>query len=248
MIELKTPVEIEQMRLAAQIAAKTLDLMEENIRPGITTEELNDMADGYIRSRGAIPAFLGYQSFPKSICVSIDEEVVHGIPSPTRKLREGQIVSIDVGTLIDGFYGDAARTFAVGKVSDRAACLMEVTRRALEKGISEARVGNRLGDISYAVQKTAEGAGMNVVRDLVGHGIGRKMHEEPQIPNYGKPHTGLLLKAGMVFAIEPMVNAGGYKVKTKPDRWTIVTEDGSLSAHFEHDVAITENGPEVLSS
>ncbi len=248
MIELKTESEIGTMRLAARIAARTLDLMEENIRPGINTEELNDIADEYIRAQGAIPAFLGYQSFPKSICVSIDDEVVHGIPTSKRKLREGQIVSIDVGTLINGFYGDAAKTFAVGEISDDAAYLLEVTERALENAILQARVGNRLGDISYAVQKTAEDAGMSVVRDLVGHGIGRRMHEEPQIPNYGHPRTGVLLKAGMVFAIEPMVNSGGYKVRTKPDRWTIVTEDGSLSAHFEHDVAVTENGPEVLSS
>jgi methionyl aminopeptidase len=248
MIELKTDSEIEKMRSAAQIVARTLDLMEEKIEPGISTEELNEIADRYIRSQGAEPAFLGYQGFPKSICVSIDEEVVHGIPVKTRKLKAGQIVSVDVGTLVDGFNGDAARTFAVAEVSDEARRLMEVTRKALENGISQARVGNRLGDISHAVQKTVEDAGFSVVRDLVGHGIGRRMHEEPQIPNYGDPDTGVQLKAGMVFAIEPMVNIGGYKVKTRPDKWTIATEDGSLSAHFEHDVAITENGPEILSS
>ncbi|MCK4657120.1 MAG: type I methionyl aminopeptidase [candidate division Zixibacteria bacterium] len=248
MIELKTDSEIEKMRSAAQIVARTLDLMEEKIEPGISTEELNEIADRYIRSQGAEPAFLGYQGFPKSICVSIDEEVVHGIPVKTRKLKAGQIVSVDVGTLVDGFNGDAARTFAVAEVSDEARRLMEVTRKALENGISQARVGNRLGDISHAVQKTVEDAGFSVVRDLVGHGIGRRMHEEPQIPNYGDPGTGVQLKAGMVFAIEPMVNTGGYKVKTRPDKWTIATEDGSLSAHFEHDVAITENGPEILSS
>jgi methionyl aminopeptidase len=248
MIELKTDSEIEKMRSAAQIVARTLDLMEEKIEPGISTEELNEIADRYIRSQGAEPAFLGYQGFPKSICVSIDEEVVHGIPVKTRKLKAGQIVSVDVGTLVDGFNGDAARTFAVAEVSDEARRLMEVTRKALENGISQARVGNRLGDISHAVQKTVEDAGFSVVRDLVGHGIGRRMHEEPQIPNYGDPGTGVQLKAGMVFAIEPMVNTGGYKVKTRPDKWTIATEDGSLSAHFEHDVAITENGPDILSS
>lgn len=248
MIELKTDREIEKMRSAAQIAARTLDLMEENIKPGISTGELNEIADRYIRSQGAEPAFLGYHDFPKSICISIDEEVVHGIPVKTRELKAGQIVSVDIGTLVDGFNGDAARTFAVAEVSDEARRLLEVTKKALENGISQARVGNRLGDISHAVQKTVEDAGFSVVRDLVGHGIGRKMHEEPQIPNYGDSGTGVQLKAGMVFAIEPMVNTGGYKVKTRPDKWTIATEDGSLSAHFEHDVAITENGPDILSS
>ena len=248
MIELKTDKEIEKMRSAAQIVARTLDLMEEKIEPGISTEELNEIADRYIRSQGAEPTFLGYHNYPKSICVSIDEEVVHGIPVKTRKLKAGQIVSVDIGTLVDGFNGDAARTFAVGEISDEARRLLDVTRKALEDGISQARVGKWLGDISHAVQKTAEEAGFSVVRDLVGHGIGRKMHEEPQIPNYGVPGTGIQLKAGMVFAIEPMVNIGGYRVKTRPDRWTIATEDGSLSAHFEHDVAITENGPDILSS
>jgi methionyl aminopeptidase len=248
MIELKTDSEIEKMRSAAQIAARTLDLMEENIKPGISTGELNEIADRYIRSQGAEPAFLGYNDYPKSICVSIDEEVVHGIPVKTRKLKAGQIVSVDIGTLVDGFNGDAARTFAVAEVSDEARRLLQVTRKALENGILQARVGNRLGDISHAVQKTVEDAGFSVVRDLVGHGIGRKMHEEPQIPNYGVPGSGVLLKAGMVLAIEPMVNTGGYKVKTRPDKWTIATEDGSLSAHFEHDVAITKNGPDILSS
>lgn len=248
MIELKTDREIEKMRSAAQIAARTLDLMEENIKPGISTGELNEIADRYIRSQGAEPAFLGYHDFPKSICISIDEEVVHGIPVKTRELKAGQIVSVDIGTLVDGFNGDAARTFAVAEVSDEARRLLEVTKKALENGISQARVGNRLGDISHAVQKTVEDAGFSVVRDLVGHGIGRKMHEEPQIPNYGDSGTGVQLKAGMVLAIEPMVNTGGYKVKTRPDKWTIATEDGSLSAHFEHDVAITENGPDILSS
>lgn len=248
MIELKTDREIEKMRSAAQIAARTLDLMEENIKPGISTGELNEIADRYIRSQGAEPAFLGYHDFPKSICISIDEEVVHGIPVKTRELKAGQIVSVDIGTLVDGFNGDAARTFAVAEVSDEARRLLEVTKKALKNGISQARVGNRLGDISHAVQKTVEDAGFSVVRDLVGHGIGRKMHEEPQIPNYGDSGTGVQLKAGMVLAIEPMVNTGGYKVKTRPDKWTIATEDGSLSAHFEHDVAITENGPDILSS
>lgn len=247
MIELKTENEIEKMRVAAQIVARTLDLIGEQIRPGITTGELNEIADGFIRSRGAMPAFLGYQNYPKSICVSIDDEVVHGIPSSNRFIRDGQIVSVDVGSLIDGYNGDSARTFAIGDIPEEARRLLEVTKKSLWNGIAQARAGNRLGDISHAVQETAETAGFSVVRDLVGHGIGRAMHEEPQIPNYGSPGTGVPLKVGMVLAIEPMVNAGGYQVRTKTDKWTIVTADGSLSAHFEHTIAITDGGPEVLT-
>ncbi|MFH1892023.1 MAG: type I methionyl aminopeptidase [Candidatus Zixiibacteriota bacterium] len=247
MIELKTEAEIEKMRVAAQIVARALDLIGEQIRPGITTGELDEIADGFIRSKGAVPAFLGYQDYPKSICVSIDDEVVHGIPSRKRVIREGQIVSVDVGSLIDGFNGDSARTFAVGDIPEESRRLLDVTAQSLRDGIAKARAGNRLGDISNAVQVRAEGAGFSVVRDLVGHGIGRAMHEEPQIPNYGSPGTGVLLKAGMVLAIEPMVNAGGYNVKTKPDGWTIVTADGSLSAHFEHTISVTEAEPEVLT-
>ncbi|MBU1318047.1 MAG: type I methionyl aminopeptidase [candidate division Zixibacteria bacterium] len=247
MIELKTEAEIEKMRVAAQIVARALDLIGEQIRPGITTGELDEIADGFIRSKGAVPAFLGYQDYPKSICVSIDDEVVHGIPSRKRVIRKGQIVSVDIGSLIDGFNGDSARTFAVGDIPEESRRLLDVTSQSLRDGIAKARAGNRLGDISNAVQVRAEGAGFSVVRDLVGHGIGRAMHEEPQIPNYGSPGTGVLLKAGMVLAIEPMVNAGGYNVKTKPDGWTIVTADGSLSAHFEHTIAVTEAEPEVLT-
>jgi len=247
MIELKTEREIEKMRVAAQIVARALDLIGEQIRPGITTGELDEIADGFIRSKGAVPAFLGYQDYPKSICVSIDEEVVHGIPTQKRVIREGQIVSVDIGSLIDGFNGDSARTFAVGDIPEESRKLLDVTAQSLRDGIAKARAGNRLGDISNAVQVRAEGAGFSVVRDLVGHGIGRAMHEEPQIPNYGSPGTGVLLKAGMVLAIEPMVNVGGYNVKTKPDGWTIVTADGSLSAHFEHTIAVTEAEPEVLT-
>ena len=247
MIELKTKEEIERMRVAGEIVARTLDLIGEEIRPGISTAELNEIAECYIRSRGAEPAFLGYNDYPKAICVSIDDEVVHGIPSKDRKVREGQIVSVDIGSFIDGFNGDSARTYAIGEIDDEARKLLEVTKQALEKGISKARNGNRLGDISYAIQSTAEKAGFSVVRDLVGHGIGRKMHEDPQVPNYGVPGQGVLLKTGMVIAIEPMVNAGGFEVKTRPDKWTVVTADGSLSAHFEHTVAITDNGPRILS-
>jgi len=247
MIELKTESEIGKMRVAADIVARTLDLIGEQLKPGITTGELDEIAESFIRSRGAVPAFLGYQNYPKSICVSIDDEVVHGIPSPNRVIREGQIVSVDVGSLIDGFNGDSARTFAIGDIPAETQRLLEVTEQSLQDGIAQAQAGNRLGDISHAVQETAEAAGFSVVRDLVGHGIGRAMHEEPQVPNYGSPGTGVLLKVGMVLAIEPMVNAGGYQVRTKPDKWTIVTADGSLSAHFEHTIAITEGGPEVLT-
>ena len=247
MIELKTKDEIEKMRKAAQIVASTLDLMGETLRPGITTGRLNEIAEEFIRSQGAEPAFLGYQNYPKSICVSIDDEVVHGIPSPDRRIQEGQVVSIDVGSLIDGYNGDSARTFIVGEVPDETLRLVAVTKKALENGILQAKAGNRLGDISSAIQETAEKAGFSVVRDLVGHGIGRKMHEEPQIPNYGVAKTGIKLKTGMVLAIEPMINTGGFEVKVKPDRWTIVTADGSLSAHFEHTIAITENGTEILT-
>ncbi len=247
MIELKTNEEIERMRVAGNIVARTLDLIGEEIRPGITTEELDEIAERYIRSQGAEPAFLGYHGYPKSICVSIDDEVVHGIPSKERKIRKGQIVSVDVGSFIDGFNGDSARTYAIGEIDSEARKLLEVTKTALEKGISKALNGNRLGDISSAIQKTAEEAGFSVVKDLVGHGIGRKMHEDPQVPNYGVAGHGVLLKTGMVIAIEPMVNAGGFEVRTKPDNWTVVTADGSRSAHFEHTVAITDNGPRIMS-
>jgi methionyl aminopeptidase len=247
MIELKTDDEIERIRVAAQIVARTLDLIGESIRPGISTEELDQIAEDYIRSQGAVPAFLGYNNYPKSICVSIDEEVVHGIPTKERKIREGHLVSVDIGSFIDGFYGDSARTFAIGEVDNNRLRLLEITETALAEGISKARDGNRLGDISSAVQTTAESAGFSVVRELVGHGIGRRMHEEPQVPNYGNPGTGVNLKTGMVLAVEPMVNMGGYEVVTKPDRWTVVTADGSLSAHFEHTIAITANGPDILS-
>jgi len=247
MIELKTESEIEKMRVANRIVSRTLDLVGENLKPGITTEELDRLASDFIRSNGAEPAFLGYHNYPKSICVSIDDEVVHGIPSPDRVICEGQLVSVDIGSYIGGFNGDSARSFFIGTASTETQKLLDTTKKALENGIDRARVGNRLGDISHAVQETAENAGFSVVRDLVGHGIGRQMHEEPQVPNYGKTGTGIELKAGMTIAIEPMVNAGDWRVRTKPDRWTIVTADGSLSAHFEHTIVITENGPVILS-
>jgi methionyl aminopeptidase len=250
MPELKTDREIEIMREAGRIVAEVLDLMGKKIAPGVTTAELDRAAEEYIRSRGAEPAFKGYRMggnvFPASICASIDDVVVHGIPSE-RKLQEGEIIAIDVGTFKDGYYGDGARTFAVGAIDEAKQKLMDVTVKALQAGIDQAVSGNHLGDISAAVQKTVEQNGFSVVRDMVGHGIGRRMHEEPQVHNFGTPGTGPVLKSGLVLAIEPMVNAGGYKINFKPDGWTTVTADGSPSAHFEHTVAITENGPDILT-
>lgn len=250
MIELKSDREIEIMREAGRIVAEVHQLMEDNVAPGITTAELDTIAEDHIRSRGAEPAFKGYRVggnvFPASICASIDEVVVHGIPSE-RKLCEGDIISIDVGTLKDGYYGDGARTFAVGQIDETKRKLMDVTLEALEAGIKEAGNGKRLGDISAAVQAVVEQNGFSVVRDMVGHGIGRKMHEDPQVYNFGTPGTGPILKKGLVLAIEPMVNVGDFKISFKPDGWTTVTVDGLPSAHFEHTVAITENGPDILT-
>lgn len=243
---MKTAEEIEIMRRAGQVVGRTLDMVGETIREGMSTADLNEVIDEYLRDQGAIPAFKGYGGFPASACISIDEEVVHGIPGE-RVIRDGDIVSVDVGSIVDGFYGDSARTFAVGAVSEEKQALMENTRQCLQAGIDKARSGNRLGEISAAVQATAEAAGYGVVRALVGHGIGRKMHEDPQIPNFGSPEAGPVLKTGMVLAIEPMINLGTWEVYTKSDGWTYVTADGKPSAHFEHTVAITDNGPRVLT-
>jgi len=246
MIHIKTKKQIETMRKANRIVARTLEILRENIRPGITTLELDQIAEREIRSNGAVPAFLGYRGYPASLCASINEEVVHGIPG-SRVIKTGDVVSMDLGTFYEGFCGDSARTVAVGEVPERTQQLMTVTKEALEHGIEAMRVGNRLYDISAAIQRHVEANGFSVVRQFVGHGIGREMHEDPQIPNYGKPGTGVRLKAGMVFAIEPMVNMGGWEVKVLDDDWTVVTLDGSLSAHFEHSVAITSDGPDILS-
>lgn len=248
---MKSEREIEIMREAGRVVAEVLDIMQEHVAPGITTGELDTLAEEHIRRRDGSPAFKGYRmgpgrAFPASICASIDDVVVHGIPG-SRKLLEGEIISIDVGVLKDGYYGDAARTYAVGEVDETKQKLMQVTREALEAGIDKARVGNRLGDISSAVQKVVEQNGFAVVREMVGHGIGRKMHEDPQVQNFGTPGTGPELKSGLVLAIEPMVNAGGYRISFKADGWTTVTADGSPSAHFEHSVAITDNGPYILT-
>ncbi|EKP94869.1 type I methionyl aminopeptidase [Thermaerobacter subterraneus] len=247
MIELKSEREIRYMREAGRIVAAVLRELAAALRPGITTAELDRLAERLIREAGAEPAFKGYQGFPASICTSINDEVVHGIPSPHRVIREGDLVSIDVGARYHGYYGDSAATFAVGEASPEARRLLEVTRESLARGIAAARAGNRLGDIGYAVQEYVEAAGFSVVRDYAGHGIGRAMHEDPQVPNYGQPGTGLRLRPGLVIAIEPMVNAGGHAVRTDPDGWTVRTADGSLSAHFEHTVLITAGGPEVLT-
>jgi methionyl aminopeptidase len=224
----------------------TLAVLARQVRPGITTLELDRLAESTIRAQGATPSFKGYRGFPASVCVSVNEEVVHGIPGK-RVLHEGEIVSLDVGAIFEGMQGDAALTVPVGQVSARMHTLMRVTRMALAAGIQEARVGNRLGDISAAIQKVAEGAGFSVVREYGGHGVGRSMHEDPHIPNWGQAGAGILLRAGMTLALEPMVNAGKYQVRVKSDNWTVVTVDGQPSAHFEHTVAITEGEPEILT-
>lgn len=237
---------IEGIRAAAQVVARALRELGRAVRPGLTTAELDRLAETVIRDCGARPAFKGYRGFPASICPSINEEVVHGMPGE-RALKDGDIIGIDVGAELNGWYGDAAKTFAVGAVSDEASRLMRVTEESLMLGIAQARAGNRVGDISHAVQSYVEENGFSVVRDLVGHGIGREMHEEPAIPNYGPPGKGPRLVVGHVLAIEPMVNAGGHAVITRPDGWTVATKDGLLSAHFEHTVAVGPEGPEILS-
>lgn len=247
MIILKTPAEIEIMAQASRVVAEVLQVVERAVSPGISTEELDQIAEKEIRARGAVPAFKGYRNYPKTLCVSVNEQVVHGIPSK-RKLKEGDIVGLDLGAIVGGFYGDSAVTVAVGRVSEDALRLIKVTERALYLGIEQAVVGNRISDISHAVQRYVESAGYSVVTEFVGHGIGRQLHEEPQVPNYGKPGQGPRLQSGMVLAIEPMVNMGGSAVRVLDDRWTAVTVDGSLSAHFEHTIAVQPNGPAKILS
>ncbi len=242
MIILKTPDEIEVMARASKLVAETLRALKREVRPGVTTEDLDRIAEDFIRSRGGIPAFKGYRSYPKTLCASVNEQVVHGIPSK-RVLKEGDIIGLDLGAIVDGFYGDAAVTVPVGAIHPRVTELLQVTEEALYKGIEQAVVGNRLSDISHAVQRHAEAAGFSVVTDFVGHGIGRQLHEEPQVPNYGKPGQGPRLQVGMVLAIEPMINVGNSGVRILDDQWTAVTKDGSLSAHFEHTIAIQASGP-----
>jgi methionyl aminopeptidase len=246
MVYLRDRDEIEAIRAAARIVARTIRMLRREVRPGVTTAELDRLAESFIRDHGARPAFKGYRGFPASICPAVNDEVVHGIPGE-RRLAEGDIVGLDVGVEKDGFYGDAAVTVPVGEVNEQAKRLLEVSRESLARGIEQARAGKRVGDISHAIQSYVESQGFSVVRSLVGHGIGREMHEEPQVPNYGLPERGPRLMAGQVLAIEPMVNVGGPEVVTRPDGWTVVTRDGSLSAHFEHTVAVGAKGPEILS-
>ncbi len=246
MIHIRTADEIEKIRRAAQVVARTLAMLREMVEPGITTGDLDVAAARYIRSQGAIPTFIGYRGYRHALCTSVNEEVVHGIPGP-RVLQQGDIVGIDCGATLDGYVGDSAISCAVAETDAESERLMRVTRESLERGVAAAVPGNRIGDISHAVQSHCEAHGFGVVRALVGHGIGREMHEEPAVPNYGHPGTGPKLVAGMVLAIEPMVTIGTWDVVTLDDGWTVVTNDGKRSAHFEHTVAITAHGPEVLS-
>jgi methionyl aminopeptidase len=251
----KSPEDLDRMRRAGRIVAGTIDRVLEAVRPEVSTAELDAVAEAYIRDQGATPSFKGYGGnggrvpFPASICTSINEEIVHGIPSRERTVAEGDLLKLDFGAIWEGFHGDSAVTVIVGDPpSDEADKLVRVTQEALEAGIEQIRPGGRLSDIGAAVEQVARGAGFEVVREYVGHGIGRSLHEEPQIPNYGRPGRGPLLKPGLVVAVEPMVNEGGWETAVLPDGWTVVTEDGSLSAHFEHTIAVTEDGHEVLTA
>ncbi|MEK6265776.1 MAG: type I methionyl aminopeptidase [Clostridium sp.] len=246
MINIKSDMEIQYMRDAGKVVSGVLALIEQVVKPGITTEDLDKLAEEFIVKQGAKPSFKGYCGFPASICTSVNNEVVHGIPT-NRSLLEGDIISIDCGAVLNGYHGDAARTFPVGKVSDEAARLIEVTKNSFFKGFEKAVIGNRLSDISAAIQCYAEGHGYSVVRDFVGHGIGTSMHEDPEVPNYGAPSKGPKLVHGMVLAIEPMINMGKHYVKVESNKWTVVTRDGSLSAHYENTVAILKQGPEILT-
>jgi methionyl aminopeptidase len=250
MITLKSPREIETMAAAGRIVAETLSLMARAAKPGVSTKQLDRQAEEFIRSHpGALPSFKGLYDFPATLCTSINHEVVHGIPSAKRVLKDGDLISVDVGVQLEGLHADSAATFPVGEVSPEARHLLAVTQEALAAGIAQAKAGNHVGDIGHAVQEVAEAAGYSVVREMVGHGIGAAFHEEPQVPNFGKPKRGPRLVAGMTIAIEPMVNVGGAEIRTLADKWTVVTADGSLSAHFEHTVAIGENGeaPRILT-
>lgn len=247
MIILKTPDEIAVMAKASRVVAEALLVLKDAVKPGVTTDELDKLAESEIRARGAMPAFKGYRNYPKTLCASVNEQVVHGIPSK-RVLKEGDIIGLDLGAIVGGFYGDSAVTVGVGRIDEKTATLVRVTEESLSLAIEQAQVGNRLSDISHAVQRHVEAAGYSVVTEFVGHGIGRQLHEEPQVPNYGKPGQGPRLQSGMVLAIEPMVNMGGSAVRVLDDRWTAVTVDGSLSAHFEHTIAIQPSGPAIVLS
>lgn len=246
MVRIRTQREIDLIATSCQIVADTLDMLTEHVKPGASIIDLDEMAETFIRNQGGRPAFKGYMGFPATLCVSVDDEVVHGVPND-RVLKEGQIVGIDCGAEKDGYYGDHARTFAIGKVSDDKQKLMDTTRESLMRGIAVAKPGNYVSDIGHAIQSYVEKFGYSVVRELVGHGIGSELHEEPQVPNYGQPKQGYKLREGMCIAIEPMINMGVKEVKTDSDGWTIRTADGEASAHFEHTIAITAEGPEILS-
>ena len=248
MISLKNSKELALMREACVVSAKALKLVGQAVEPGITTAELDRIAEKYILSCGAKPNFKGYGGFPATACISINNEVIHGIPSKQRKLKEGDIVSVDLGAVMNGFHGDNAATFACGTVSDEAKRLMDATKESLYEGIRMARAGGRIGDISSAVQNYVEARGYSVVRQYVGHGVGTSLHEAPEVPNFGEAGRGVRLVPGMTLAIEPMVNAGSYGVKVLPDGWTVLTSDGSLSAHFEHTIAITADGPIIMTT
>jgi methionyl aminopeptidase len=246
MIILKSPEEIKRITQSCDIVARTLNAVKAIVKPGITTAEIESFADAYIRAKNAVPAFKGYRGYPASICTSVNNEVIHGIPSD-RVLKEGDIIGVDLGVYKDGFYGDAAYTFPVGKISPEVKRLLNVTEESLYMGIENARVGNRVSDISYSIQSHVESNGFSVVRAFVGHGVGSELHEDPQVPNFGPPGRGPRLRPGMTLAIEPMVNEGGYDVLILDDGWTAVTADGKLSAHFEHTVLVTLNEPRILT-
>ena len=248
MIDIKTPQDLASMRVASRAVAQTLVQLKNLVKPGVSTAELDRFAERQLRELGAVPAFLGYRGYPATLCVSINDEIVHGIPSEKRIVREGDIVSLDLGAVCDGFYGDAALTVGAGKISGDARRLMEVTELSLSRALAEVKAGARLGDIGSAVERCALENGMSVVREFTGHGIGRRLHEEPSIPNFGKPGTGPVLKAGMTLAIEPMLCFGRPEIVIKNDGWTAVSADGSMAAHYEHTVAVTEKGFEILSA
>jgi methionyl aminopeptidase len=247
-IELKSAREIALMRTGGHILSEVMDRLREVVKPGLSTLEIDEDVEAFIRSRGALPAFKGYRGFPATVCISINEEVVHGIPSAQRRIKDGDIVGLDLGCIVEGYYADCAFTLAIGDVPPKVQQLLDVTRESLDVAIAECRAGRRLSDVSHAVQEHVERHGFSVVRAFVGHGIGRALHEDPQIPNFGDPGRGPQLRPGMVLAIEPMVTMGSWEVKVLDDGWTAVTRDGSLAAHFEHTIAVTDDGPEVLTS
>lgn len=247
MITIKSAKQVEKMRASAKITKETLDLLEQHIKPGVTTAQLDKIAYDYIISKGAKPNFLNYNGFPGSVCTSVNDEVVHGIPSKKQVLKEGDIISVDMGAVLDGWHSDAARTFGVGKISDEAQKLIDVTRESFFEGLKYLKHGAKLGDVSSAIQQYVEAHGYGVVRDLVGHGIGTSLHEDPSVPNFGKAGHGVKLAAGMTLAIEPMVTMGHYKVCVLDDDWTVVTDDGSLAAHYENTVVVTKDGYEILT-